>query len=543
MSKKKISFSAFSLAKGKELVGDDFYGVKLFDDLLVAIVCDGVGSAKEGATAAKKVVKHIMQNFKNRPLSWSIEKSIKKFISSINAILYQESMANYESVELLSTLAMVVIKGNRLYGANVGDSRVYLLREEELVQLSLDHIEEGFDGVLNKAIGLEKEVDPYYFENNLEKNDKILLCSDGLYNVLNKSELKKALPLGASALVKRASRKCNDDLPDDTTAIVIDILQKDETTLLKELNLPIPKKLKKAQIIDGYKLIRPLIGNERTWEAHKKGKRYVLKFPILEAMESEWHLDAFINEAWNAKRLKAGFFAKTVIPKKRSYRYYVQEFIEGSNLKEYIKKHPLHIDDAITLAKTLLKASQYLLKFDLVHADIKPENIIVTKRGEKLIFKLIDFGSMTPIYSTASRVGTPSYLAPERFSQSAISESSEIFAIGVTLYEALTKKLPYGEIEPFSTPKFSKAKMPHLLNSKIPIWLSSIIMRAIEIEPKKRYQNYSEMLYELEHPSKVKPYIDLSRPLIEREPLKAYKIGFVLSFIINLILLVLFLQK
>ena len=543
MTKKNLRFSAFSLAKGKELVGEDFYDVKLFDDVLVAVVCDGVGSAKEGANAAKRAVKHIMQNFKNRPLSWSIEKSIKKFIASINAILYQESIANYENVELLSTLAMVVIKGNRLYGANVGDSRVYLLRDEKLVQLSLDHNEEGLNNVLTKALGLEKEVEPYYFENNLERNDKILLCSDGLYNVLGEDELQKAISLGASALVKSASKVCNDDLPDDTTAIVIDILQKDETTLLKELNLPIPKKLKRDQVIDGYKLIRPLIQNERTWEAHKKGKKYVLKFPVIEAIESEWHLDAFINEAWNAKRLKAGFFAKTVIPKKRSYRYYVQEFIEGVNLKEYIKKHPLHIDDAINLAKMLLKASQYLLKFDLVHADIKPENIIVTKRGEKLIFKLIDFGSMTPIYSTATRVGTPSYLAPERFSQSAISESTEIFAIGVTLYEALTQKLPYGEIEPFSTPKFSKAKMPHQINSKIPLWLSSIIMRAIEIEPKKRYQNYSEMLYELEHPNKVKPYIDLSRPLVEREPLKAYKIGFVVSFIINMILLTLLLIK
>ncbi len=543
MTKKNLRFSAFSLAKGKELVGEDFYDVKLFDDVLVAVVCDGVGSAKEGANAAKRAVKHIMQNFKNRPLSWSIEKSIKKFIASINTILYQESIANYENVELLSTLAMVVIKGNRLYGANVGDSRVYLLRDGVLTQLSLDHNEEGLNNVLTKALGLEKEVEPYYFENNLERNDKILICSDGLYNVLSENKLKKTLFLGASALVKNASKACNDDLPDDTTAIVIDILQKDETALLKELNLPIPKKLKRDQVIDGYKLIRPLIQNERTWEAHKKGKKYVLKFPVVEAIESEWHLDNFINEAWNAKRLKAGFFAKTVIPKKRSYRYYVQEFIEGVNVKEYIKKHPLHIDDAINLAKTLLKASQYLLKFDLVHADIKPENIIVTKRREKLIFKLIDFGSMTPIYSTATRVGTPSYLAPERFSQSAISESTEIFAIGVTLYEALTKRLPYGEIEPFSTPKFSKAKMPHQINSKIPLWLSSIIMRAIEIEPKKRYQNYSEMLYELEHPSKVKLFIDLSRPLVEREPLKAYKIGFVVSFMINIILLAFLLAK
>ena len=95
MKNTNMRISGFTLAKGKELIGDDFYDVRNIENLTIGIVCDGVGSAQEGKEAAKRVVNHIMTNFKNRPQTWSIEKSIKKFISSINTILYQESMVNY----------------------------------------------------------------------------------------------------------------------------------------------------------------------------------------------------------------------------------------------------------------------------------------------------------------------------------------------------------------------------------------------------------------------------------------------------------------
>jgi len=164
MPKNNIKTSGFSLAKQKELTGDDFYDVKSIGDLTIAVVCDGVGSAIEGAEAAKRTTNHLMNNFKIRPKTWSIEKSIKSFIESINSILYQESQIGYEASELVTTLTVVVIQGNRLYGANVGDSRVYLYRDKKLNQLSFDHAmdEKGFENVLTQAIGIENTVQPYY---------------------------------------------------------------------------------------------------------------------------------------------------------------------------------------------------------------------------------------------------------------------------------------------------------------------------------------------------------------------------------------------
>ncbi len=538
MAKNSIKTSGFSLAKRQELKGDDFYDIKVLDDLVIAVVCDGVGSAQEGALAAQRVTKHLITNFKNRPKAWSIEKSIKSFITSINQILYTQSMTDYERPELVTTVTIVVIQGDRLYGANVGDSRIYLLREDILTQLSFDHSmdEAGYENVLTDAVGIDKEVEIFYFENNIQKEDKLLLCSDGLYSLMSEDMLSRHLVNGAYHIVKKASKLVDDNLPDDTTAIVLEVEDIDAVAQLKKLDLDIPEKLSVGDEIDGYILEQSLIQNDRTWLCKKRGSQYVIKFAPLEAKDDDKILDLFVKEVWNAKRLKAGFFPKSTVPRKRSARYYIMSHIQGLNLKEYLKKRKLSVDEAIALTKTLLHMSQYLIKYDLVHGDIKPENIIVIERDGKKIFKVIDFGSITEVYSIDNRAGTPSYLAPERFNQAPINEKTEIFAIGVTLYESLTGKFPYGEIEPFQTPTFKQPKRPSKFNPNIPHWLESIILHAITTDTNRRYENYSLMSYELENSSKVQPYFDKNTPFLKRDPLKFYKYGFYIMLLINFLL-------
>ena len=540
MTSSNIKSSGFSLAKHKELTGDDFYKIRTIGNLTVAIVCDGVGSADEGAEAAKRTTNYLMNNFKIRPKTWSIEKSIKSFIESINSILYEESQVNYERSELVTTLTIVVIEGNRLYGANVGDSRVYFNRHEQISQLSSDHSmdEEGYENVLTQAIGIGKTTELFYFENMIQKDDKILLCSDGLYNLIDDASLQEGIKLGAHSLVKKASKLAEDDLPDDTTAIVIEILQADEVSLLKQQQLLIPESLKKGQVVDGYTLEKSLIQNDRTWLVNKKTKQYVMKFAPQECADNETSLDLFVKEAWNAKRLKTDFFPKAVIPKNRTQRYYVMQLFKGEDLDGFLTHKHITIDDGVELAKTLLNMSQFLLKYDLVHGDIKPPNVMIAKDDdENLEFKIIDFGSITEIFSNNSKAGTPSFLSPERFQNEAISETSEIFSIGVTLYLALTGKYPYGEIEPFQTPLFKQAKKPSSYNKNIPDWLDSVILRSIAIDKAQRYAHYSEMDFELKNPQKVKPFFAKNSTLIERSPVTFYRTAFTVVVILNIIIL------
>ncbi len=536
--------SSFGLAKGKEVISDDFASVRIFDELCIAVLCDGVGSAMAGAKASRRAVNYLINNFKVRPKSWSIEKSLRHFIKNINSILYQEGIEEYERPEYVTTLSVVVIEGNRLYGANVGDSPIFLLRDDNLIRLSVPHVsdEKGMEHVLTQAIGLDESVDIFFFENNLHTKDRLLITSDGLEAVFDENEIKNRIPNGAISLIKDASKELKDDLPDDTTAIVIEIQGESRRQHLKKIDLPIPKSLKKGEVVDGYSLIRPLIQNERTWLCEKKGVRYVLKFPPIEAIDDEVYLDLFVKEAWNASRLKAGFFPKAVIPVKRSLRYYVMEYIDAPTLKDEISKKPLPIEDSVSLGKFLLHASSFLLKYDLVHGDIKPENILVLRRHGKRVYKLIDFGSIVEIFSLATRAGTPSYLAPERFIGESISEQTELFAIGVTLYEVLSKKFPYGEIEPFQNPNFKTPRPLRTLNPLVPNWLESVVMRAVEKDKNRRYELYSEMEYELTHPQRVRPYYPKNTTLLQREPIKVYRWAFTISMLINIILIFILIQ-
>jgi len=534
MKKSNLKTSAFGLAKGAELLSEDSFAVQSFKDITVAVLCDGVGSSKEGREASLRTVEYFINSFKLKPQAWTIPQALEQFTSSINNILYSESSINYGKPELLTTLAIIIIEGNRLYGTNVGDSRIYLSRKEKLFQLSTDHIinEENKRHILTKVIGISDRIEPYIFENNLEEDDHILLCSDGLYTEMSDNEVFEKIPLLANGIVKFVNKRSFENLRDDTSAIVIKYLQDDEVTKRKRQFLTIPEYISENETIDSFQLLKPLVQNRRTWLATDGNSNFVLKFPEFEATESEEILNLFVREAWNARRIKSNYFPKAFIPEDRTHRYYVMEVFEGDNLEEILKKGKFDILNSLNILKTVLNSSQYLLKFNLVNGDIKPDNIIQLKSGE---FKIIDYGSIVEIFSINSKAGTPSYLAPERFKGSAISEQSEIFSMGVTIYRLLTQKYPYGEIEPFQKPSFhSQPTAVSKLNKIVPEWFNTVILRMVHSDSEIRYKYFSEVLFDIENSDKVEPIYSKETPLLEKDPLKFYKIGFWILVIGNI---------
>jgi serine/threonine protein kinase len=516
--------------------------------VLVSVLCDGVGSARRGGTAARQCVKFFTDQFKTRPKAWDIPKTMEVFTRHINSLLFKESMAQYGEIELLTTLCLAVIEGETLYTLNLGDSRIYLLRRDgSFERLSTDHTMDDayMSHVLIQACGLSENVDCSIVSTPIAVGETLILCSDGLTNLIDDPSFSDLVikGLGATMIVNHAaSNACPEDR-DDISLQIFRIESLDPLYGMKNISLPIPESLLEGEVIDGYMLIAPMMEHRRIWKVSKENRFYVMKFPM--EANDEQSLDAFVREAWTVKQITHKAFGHAWVPENRSMRYYLMELIEGVNLTEYLKNRPISVDSAIALGKFLHRAEAHLLHLGLVHGDIKPENIIVTKKeGEAGVdFKMVDFGSIVEIFSTNSRAGTPSYLAPERFTGGVINESTEIFSIGVTLYWALSGKLPYGEIEPFQTPTFKTAKRPARLNSNIPLWLDSVILRAIAIDPNERYRHYSEFFYELKAPEKVKPFFSKETPLIERSPLTFYKIGFFILLALEAGTFVLYVSK
>lgn len=540
----QITSSQYIRPKAEAVGGDDACDFELIGDaLFVAVLCDGVGSAKHGGEAARQTVKYLLKQFKNRPDNWTIPQTITIFTQHINRMLFKESMTQYARIEYLTTLCIAVVEGPTLYTMNLGDSRIYLLHSDgTLEQLSTDHTmdEEHLAHVLTQACGLNEHVTPEIRSTEISEGDRVILCSDGITGIVSEDELIEKIAGGLSArlIVNGLTEPYKDHNRDDASLQIFKIEKLDERYALRHTELPIPEKLSVGDRFDGYELIEPMMPHGRIWKArhHKDGTMVVMKFPMSDDAQA---VDEFANEAWYALQITHKAFGHAWIPEKRSARYYLMELVEGNNLQTFIKDKHLSVDNAINLAKFLHKVEAHLLNLGLVHGDIKPENIIVYREKDTMgtRFKMVDFGSVVRVFSENSRAGTPSYLAPERFKGHAINESTEIFSIGVTIYWALTGRYPYGEIEPFQTPTFKQAYPPSRYNANVPMWLDAVILRSIAIDPDERYQHYSEFFYALKNPNNVRPFYAKNSSKLDRIPKTFYKLGFFFLLLTEIITL------
>ena len=527
----KLHHSAHGIPREPQGLSDDAWRVERRDEMVIAALADGLGASKEGRDAARRAVDMLVDYYLTRPQAWSARRALREFAAQINRLLHQESQLRHGAPELLCTLSIAAIEGNQLHGLNVGDSPVFLYRRGTLTQLTHHHslAEEGLEHVLTHAVGLAATLEPYCWETTIENGDIILLCSDGVSTALSVEKISQLLQhrAGAHTIVSAARDAISDqpDLYDDTTAIVLDIVETGWRGATTGRTVEVLPRLNAGQMIDAYRLIRPLQPEARVWLAETSaGLRQVLKFPPVEAAEDEARRDGFVREMWNATRIASADFVRAQTPLEGTLRYYTMDYVEAPTLRDALKRAPLGVEEAVILAHTLLRAGQFLLSHDLAHGDLKPDNILMVTDAARPRFLLLDLGSAAEIFSVTSRAGTPSYLAPERFQGGALSERTEIFSMGVVLYEALLRTYPYGEIERFQQPNFERTpRRPTRLNAAIPPWLEAVIQRCLAPNPADRYQNFSEIVFDLNHPQDVASYTRKGAPLLERNPLQFYK--------------------
>lgn len=521
---------------------DDACEHRRYGSVYVAAMADGVGSARAGGEAAISATHRLVENFETRPSGWTVDRALVEFTAQINRQLCEEALHRYGAEGALAcTLAAVAISGDMMWGVNLGDTEVFLLRGGELRQLSERHSMVGPEKshVLTRGLGLDTAVTPHVFSWRVDAGDRVLICTDGVTRPLPPAKLVTLLNGhgDASSLIRAIEKPA-----DDATALVIEIAAAPADSLPAPA-LMVPGTLQAGQEWAGHTLEKPLDPNARVWLARRlrDGAKRVLKFAPDDARHDERLRALFSSEISQAHRLQSAFFPAVEIPPGDPVCCYSLDFISAPTLRECLVESPLSTEETIALGRFLAAAAQFLLRHDLVHGDIKPENILVRRRGIGAEFTLVDFGSVAPLFAPPSRAGTASYIAPERFRGSPHSERTEIYGIGVTLFEAATRTYPYGEIERFQNPRFTSPKRPARLNSALPDWLESVLLRCVAAEPAQRYQNYSQLTYDLDHPAKVEPFFAPDTPLLERNPRLFWQL--LAAFLAALNLLQLFLRK
>jgi hypothetical protein len=188
----------------------------------------------------------------------------------------------------------------------------------------------------------------------------------------------------------------------------------------------------------------------------------------------------------------------------RDLSYIILEFVRGKTMRE-IDRSKISFDDAINLTIQLLEALQYAHSQGIIHRDIKPGNIIVT---DDHVLKVMDFGlarrmtDVSNLTQSGEIVGTIAYLPPERFLGKSGDNTSDLYSVGVLLYELLTGRLPFThESGDLVAVMFShvndRPKPPRQLNPLIPASLDRIIMRLLDKDPARRYPDAASLVTEL----------------------------------------------
>ena len=136
-------------------------------------------------------------------------------------------------------------------------------------------------------------------------------------------------------------------------------------------------------------------------------------------------------------------------------------------------------------------------------------------------------------------------MAPELFGPrpAAADEQTDLYAVGVTLYQLLTRKYPYGEIEPFQTPRFGDPVPPTRYRPDIPDWLEAVLLKAVAREPKARFETAEEFLLALERGARRPLSVPRKSPLLKRDPQLGLKLLAVSSLVLNVFLLFLLLAR
>lgn len=191
--------------------------------------------------------------------------------------------------------------------------------------------------------------------------------------------------------------------------------------------------------------------------------------------------------------------------------YIVTEKIPGGSMHGLVKRAPLPISEVIEVAARMAAAVHDLHKQHVIHLDLKPDNFLQRETGEMV---LIDFGlsrhdHLPDLLAEEFTIpmGTFPYIAPEQYLKQRGDLRSDLYALGAMIYQLATGTLPFGEPDTLKQVRqrlWRDPVPPRAIRTEIPEWLQEIILRAMEVDPGRRYQSAAQMIFDLTHPMQIR---------------------------------------
>jgi len=326
--------------------------------------------------------------------------------------------------------------------------------------------------------------------------------------------------------------------------------------LLSPPDLPLAPLLAEQDEIDGLSVVRQLHGNARSRVYLVRDtadqRLLALKVPVSDGAADPAYLRQFLMEEWIARRLDNPHVLRCARRERRpSALYLLTDYIEGQTLTQWMRDHPRpSLLQVRSIVGQLAKGITAFHRQSMVHQDLRPDNVLVDADGHVTI---IDFGAtsvagVSELESAAAPrdwPGTLQYTAPECLLGTPGSVQSDLFSLGVITYQLLTGRLPYGD----ASARIGSDRDARRLRFEpidpainVPAWLEAAIARAVAVEPRQRYAEASEFVYDLSHPNTdLAPPTGATRPMSEQ--LRFWKTNSLVLFCAVAVLLLLLLAR
>ena len=513
----------------------------------IAVVADGVGGLQSGEVASKMAVEIAIATFQRMNPANAPKQILKQIFDTANLEIYEAGMSAIPNGgRMATTLSVCIFRDRELFVGHAGDTRVYLVRQEQMRRLTTDHSYTAMQvklrliseheakasrlrSMLTRSLGPEPIVHFDFKRVKLMSRDRILQCTDGLYCFMNDGELLEGVDrLNMDEicpyLVSLAERGRTDD---NLSAQVIQVDRLVEPkydqpiSILKKTGggqpVTMTNEVKPGDIIDGRFEIESVISRSGMASLFKAKdlttkQTVAVKIPYMQLESDPNSFARFQREEEIGELLNHPNILKFIKVPNKSRPYIVTEYLEGKPLSTVMNEvRPLPIPDAVQIASYICGALAHMHENKVVHRDLKPQNIMICEDGT---LRIIDFGIAK---STEMRrltfagftpaMGTPDYMAPEQVKGKRGDERTDIYSLGAVLYEMTTGSVPFEGPNPFivmNSRITGDPVAPRKLNPEISEALEEIILHAMEREPHRRYQSAAAMKAELDDPETVK---------------------------------------
>ena len=511
----------------------------------IAVMADGVGGLQKGEIASRMAGELALAAFKRINPANMPKQILRQIFEAANLQVYEAGMAG-QNGRMATTLSVCIFREKELSIGHVGDTRVYIVRQERMRRLTEDHSYTAMQvklrliseheakasrlrSMLTRSLGPDPIVHFDFKRVKLMSRDRVVLCTDGLYCSLNDGEISEGadrlnMDEICPYLVALAERRGTDD------NVSVQVVQVDRLvepkydqpiSILKQTGGTTPNstmnEVKPGEILDSRFEIDSMISRSGMATIYKakdlETKQTVaVKIPHMQMESDAGSFARFQREAEIGEMLDHPNILKFIKVPNKSRPYIVTEYLEGKPLSNVLNEvRPLPIPDAVQIASYVCGALAHMHEHKVVHRDLKPQNIMLCNDGS---LRIIDFGiakSMEMRRLTFAgftpAMGTPDYMAPEQVKGKRGDERTDIYSLGAVLYEMTTGSVPFEGPNPFvvmNSRITGDPIAPRKVNPQISEQLEEIILHAMEREPHKRYQSAAVMKAELDDPESVK---------------------------------------